>query len=770
MSKVRIKSVAVESSMRVQATDVTITPTESVNSPAEDQFVQLFCELFGPEKAGCLFVQHPFVDIYGRHRYIDFAIETPTAKIAIEIDGEKYHNPKLVSAEKYIDDLLKQNSLVYKDWKVYRWAFRQLRDTPERVKDELMTFLGGNILEMAPTFLPSQTGSTIQYRDYQKEALDEIADVRKRGESIALLYHATGVGKTITAAADAKRFGGKTLFLVNSLKLTDQADKRFHEVWPEAKTGFYTGNKKDNDVDVLFATMQSVCRNLTDFGQTEFDYIIIDECHHAASKSYAAIMGYFKPAFTLGLTATPERADGEDILKIFKNVAHKMDLETAVKNGILAPIRCFRVKTNIDLSNVRIRGIQYNNLDLESKLFIPERNKLIVETYLQYAQGHNTVVFCGSVAHADAVRNLFVANGVKSESVSGRLPENKRRQILNAYESGEIEVLCACDLLNEGWDSPKTDVLFMARPTMSRTVYLQQIGRGVRKHAGKESLIVFDFVDNAGLFNMPYSLHRLLNIGKYRPFEYTLAPAALRRMEEELYRKKERPEALVDLPVFAMDYEQIELFNWQELAKDMISQMEFVRRVDVQAETIDRYIKDGRIKADMAVPISEGRVFNYFKPESVVRYAKEFGWDLIDSKNMKEKFMEFVEKMDMSYSYKPVLLLAMLDLMDDYGRARIDDVVEYFIDFYSARRKSGLTVEKDSSVFSHENVSRGDAKRNILSNPFKRFADMRFMSHSKDLESIAFNWDFLWKCTDDDFESVRKTCKEKLDAYYRRLQ
>lgn len=377
----------------VESHNKAIQDATSVNSAAEDLFVQLFCETFGPEKAGELFVQHPFVDIYGRHRFIDFALETPTEKIAIEIDGETYHNPNKVSPEKYIDDLLKQNSLVFKDWRVYRWAYRQLRDTPDRVKDELTTFLSQVLAFSAPSFLPNQTGQTVQYRDYQEEALQNLQQVRDSGDSIALLYHATGVGKTITAAADAKRVGGKTLFLVNALKLTEQAEQRFHEVWPEATTGLYTGSQKADNVDVLFATMQSVTRNLDEFEPTQFDYIIIDECHHAASKSYAAIMGYFKPSFTLGLSATPDRADGEDILRIFKNVAHKMDLETAVKRGILAPIRCFRVKTNVDLSDVRINGIRYNNLDLETKLFVPSRNQLIVDTYLRYAKGHNTVIF-----------------------------------------------------------------------------------------------------------------------------------------------------------------------------------------------------------------------------------------------------------------------------------------------------------------------------------------------------------------------------------------
>ena len=114
----------------------------SVNSRAEELFVQLFCEAFGPEKTENLQVQYPCVDIYGRHRYIDFALESPESKIAIEIDGETYHNPSKVSENKYADDLLKQNSLIYDNWKVYRWIYSQLEKQPEKVKDELITFLG----------------------------------------------------------------------------------------------------------------------------------------------------------------------------------------------------------------------------------------------------------------------------------------------------------------------------------------------------------------------------------------------------------------------------------------------------------------------------------------------------------------------------------------------------------------------------------------------------------------------------------------------------
>ena len=197
------------------------TYASSVNSKAEDLFVELFCEAFGPEKANHLYVQYPFVDIYGNHRFIDFALENQEMKIAIEIDGETYHNPKKVSDNKYFDDLLKQNSMVFNDWRVYRWAYNQLLKQPERVKDELMTFLGETpFFKAMQEFLPEQQGKIIELREYQQEAIDNLKAMRENGETIALLYHATGVGKTVTAATDAKLVGGRTLFLVNTLKLS----------------------------------------------------------------------------------------------------------------------------------------------------------------------------------------------------------------------------------------------------------------------------------------------------------------------------------------------------------------------------------------------------------------------------------------------------------------------------------------------------------------------------------------------------------------------
>ena len=549
--------------------------------------------LLARKKTENLQVQYPCVDIYGRHRYIDFALESPESKIAIEIDGETYHNPSKVSENKYADDLLKQNSLVYDNWKVYRWIYSQLEKQPEKV---------------------------------------------------------------------------------NALKLASQAKETFAKVWPEATMGEYTGSQKDMIQTVIFATIQSISKDLEKFSPTDFDYLIVDECHHAAANTYQKIFTYFHPKFILGLTATPERSDGEDMLELFQNVAHKMDLKTAVERGILVPIRCARVKTNIDLTDVRINGIKYNSQDLESKLFIPERNQLIVDTYLKYVNGKKTVIFCASVDHAAEIAKLLRDNGVKAEAVSGRDRVEVREKILKDYETGSTNVLCACDLLNEGWDSPHTTVLFMARPTMSKTIYMQQLGRGTRRCPGKDDLLVIDCVDNANMFNMPYSLHRVLDIAKYQPMAYVLAPENKRKLDQDMLFQGEKPEAWLDVPIDVSDYEIIDLFNWQNSVKDMISQITFVRMVDVQSETVERYIKDGKVKPDLSIPFGDKRMFHYFREESIRNIAKQYGWDLITPQNMADKFMKFIETMDMSYFYKPVLLKAIYEYMDTSGRVALPDV------------------------------------------------------------------------------------------------
>ena len=670
-------------------------PYQSVSgSAAEDLFIELFSDTFGAEKAGYLYSQYHFYDIYQNSRFADFIIENGARRVAIEIDDEASHNKSVVSRNKFYDDLLKQNSMVYLGWDVYRWAVRQLQVQPDTVKDELRVFLGAHpMFKEIEDYLPKQRGKSIdaqnlELKEHQKAALKSLFEMRLNHETIALLYHATGTGKTVTAVMDAKSYGKRTLFLAHTHELVEQAISTFRELWKEKSLGKYADSIKQPNTHIVCGSIQSVALNLDKFKEDSFGYLIIDEAHHASADTYQKVLAYFKPDFVLGLTATPERTDDNTvILEIFKNTAHKLDLKTAVEIGELAPVRCIRIHTNIDLTKVRFNSIQYNIRELESKIFVPERNRLIVETWLQYVRNKRTVVFCASVKHAEQISELFREQNVQAYSVSGDMKSSERKEILAKFEKGEISVLCACDLLNEGWNCPQTEVLFMARPTMSKVLYTQQLGRGMRKAEGKESLMVFDFVDNASQYNMPYSIHRLFRLKDYKPAKLALAPHSQRMAEENLYAKGEKPDAVIDYPVNAMDYELVDIFNWQEEAAGMISQLEFVRRVNTQTETIERYMREGFIVPDLIVPMSESRSFKYFKQETLEKYAEQFGWTIITDENRKDLFINMVKRMDMSYSYKPVLIKAILLYADDKGKVKLSDIVAYFREFYGNRRE-----------------------------------------------------------------------------------
>ncbi len=745
-------------------------------SVAEDLFIDLFSDTFGAEKAGYLYSQYHFYDIYQNSRYADFVLENGARRIAIEIDDEASHNKQLVSSGKFYDDLLKQNSMVHLGWDVFRWAVRQMQTQPDAVKDELRVFLGNHPqFKEIEDYLPPQrakalNGGNLELKEHQKAALKALEEMRDNSETIALLYHATGTGKTVTAVMDAKRCGGRVLFIAHTQELVDQAAKTFREIWNTTTVGRYCEAIKQPNAYVVCGSVQSIALHLDSFKDDDFDYLIVDEAHHAAADTYQKVLAYFKPSFTLGLTATPERADDKSILDIFKNTAHKLDIQTAVEIGELVPVRCIRIHTNIDLTKVRFNSVQYNIRDLESKIYVPERNRLIVDTWMQYVRDKRTVVFCASVKHAEQIAELFREQGIKAAAVSGGMKQSERREFQEKFVSREIQVLCACDLLNEGWDCPEIEVLFMARPTMSKVLYTQQLGRGMRLFDGKDSLMVFDFVDNTSQYNAPYSMHRLFKLKDYQPGKLAVAPKGQKAAEDDLYAKGEKPEALIDWPVDATDYELVDIFNWQEEAAGMISQMEFVRRVDVQTETIERYVREGKLIPDLVVPMSEHRTFKYFKEETLERYAEQFSWTLIDDSNRKDMFMEMIRQMDMSYSYKPVLIKAILLYADDKGRIKLEDIVSYFKAYYEGRRAAGRVVEKKNSIFAKGGYTDKEAERNILSNPFKRFEDMQMLRHTKTLGIVQVD-EAVWKhLTMDEKAAIEKVCNEKLDRYFIRIE
>lgn len=343
-------------------------------SQAEDLFIEIFADTFGAEKAGYLYSQYPFYDIYQNARFADFVCESGAKRIAVEIDDEASHNPRLVSKDKFTDDLLKQNSMVHLGWDVYRWTVRQLQKQPDTVKDELRVFFGAHSrFKEIDDYLPVQRGQAIngdnlELREYQQEALNNLQTMRDKKETIALLYQATGTGKTVTAVMDAKRVCGRTLFVAHTMELVNQAYNAFKSLWTETTVGKFADSVKDYESNVICGSIQSVALNLDTFNDNDFDYIIIDEAHHATAETYQKVLAYFKPKFILGLTATPERTDDTNILGIFQNTAHKLDIQTAVEIGALTNVRCIRIHTNIDMTKVRFNSVQYNIRDLDVKI------------------------------------------------------------------------------------------------------------------------------------------------------------------------------------------------------------------------------------------------------------------------------------------------------------------------------------------------------------------------------------------------------------------
>ena len=265
-------------------------------------------------------------------------------------------------------------------------------------------------------------------------------------------------------------------------------------------------------------------------------------------------------------------------------------------------------------------------------------------------------------------------------------------------------------------------------------------------------------------------MHRLLKLNEYKPGKRVLGTKQQMEEDDELYRRGEKPEAIIDYPVSVTDYEAVDVFNWQDEAAGMLSQMEFIRRVDVQSETVERYIREGKITPDMIVPMSEHKKLKYFKEETLEAAAEEYGWTIINDDNRKELFMDMIRQMDMSYSYKPVLIKAILEYADKNGRVKLDEIVSYFRSFYEDRRAKGLIPEKVKSIFAKGGYTDKDAQRNILSNPFKRFEDMQMLRHTKTLGIIEVE-PTVWKhLTDEEKDEIRQICEDKLEGYYKRLK
>ncbi len=744
---------------------------QALASAPEDAFVELFAQVFGLEKVQLLAHEYPVEDIYGAGRSIDYALRAADENLAFEIDGLAWHHPGAITVEKFEDDLLRQNSLIHQGWRVFRWTDRELLHEPERVKDQLALFLDRvPVLMSFDEFLPKQLGEVFELRQHQKDALYCLAEMRACHKTIALLTHAQGAGKTAVAVSDAKQVGGRTLFVAHRRELVTQAYDSLRELWPEKTTGLFMGDVRDYEEDNIAASIRSIADNLEAFPPTAFTYLVIDEAHHAAAPTYKRLLAYFRPTFVLGLTATPDRADGQSILEIFRDCAHRLTLEEAVERGELAPIRAYRVLTNIDLGRIRFNQIQYNRRDLEERVIVPPRDRLIVDTYLKHVPGRKAVAFCVNVRHGEDLAELFRRSGVAARSVSGRMPRVDREKYLTAFHKGDLRVLCACDILNEGWDCPDVEVLLMARPTLSKVIYMQQIGRGTRKAPGKECVVVIDFVDNASRYSQSFNIHRVTGSTKYRPGGFVLAPHELKQADEDAIARGERPTAVIDVGLLARAYQEIDIFNWQETVNNMLSVSELEVELAASEGVVRRAIERGELSPHHSVPLGD-RIHHYFARERVEEVRQALGLPKVEPHNIKDMFLKYAsDRMDMSASYKPVMLLAVLDCADEHGRASLADVVGKFRRFYESRDAAGLRVERANARMAKiGSLGDSDVQRVMLDMPFEKFERRRYLKYDRDLAFVRFEPNLWRQLKAEDLRKLRDICEESVNKYYERL-
>lgn len=342
----------------------------------------------------------------------------------------------------------------------------------------------------------------IQPNSMQIEALKNLKSLRNKNQNKALLISATGTGKTFLSAFDVKEFNPKKLlFVVHRVNIANAAMNSFKRIFKDSRSlGLFSGSKKEAEADFIFSTVQTVSKkeNLEIFEKNHFDYIIIDESHRSGADTYKNLLSYFEPKFLLGMTATPERTDGYDIYEHFDhNIAYEIRLQNALDIEILSPFHYFGV-TDLIVNGKEIEEKADFNL-----LTSDERVERIIEKAKLYNADSEIIrglVFCSKIEEAKELSRKFNNRGLKTIALTGEDSERIRELAIQKIESEDpsekIDYIFTVDIFNEGIDIPKVNQIIMLRPTQSAIIFVQQLGRGLRKTEGKEFLTVIDFIGN----------------------------------------------------------------------------------------------------------------------------------------------------------------------------------------------------------------------------------------------------------------------------------
>ena len=340
-------------------------------------------------------------------------------------------------------------------------------------------------------------------RGAQIEALYALENSRAEGAKKALIMAATGIGKTYLAAFDSKPYEN-ILFVAHREEILQQAARSFYHIRHSDRYGFFNGKEKCTDQPVIFASVATLGRKeyLSEkyFDKHYFQYVIIDEFHHAVTDQYKNILNYFESDFLLGLTATPDRMDGKNIYELCDyNVPYEIDLKEGINREMLVPFHYYGIYDDIDYSRFHVVRGHYSEQELNKKYIGNiHRHELIYKYYMKYGS-QKALGFCCSRAHAEEMAEAFTKFGIPSAAVysngNGEYSE-ERKTAIQQLQKGELRIIFSVDMFNEGVDIPEVDMIMFLRPTESPVVFMQQLGRGLRKSRNKKYLNVLDFIGN----------------------------------------------------------------------------------------------------------------------------------------------------------------------------------------------------------------------------------------------------------------------------------
>lgn len=378
----------------------------------------------------------------------------------------------------------------------WKEAKQRIRSAPPTVVPEEI------FAETAQALQTSASVDVLTPNQMQHPALESLENVRKAGNTRSLIISATGTGKTVLSAFDVKQFGARRLlFVVHRLNIARKALSEFQRVFGDSKSmGIYSaGDSLDENADFIFCTVQTINsdHHLHKFSKDQFDYIIIDETHHAGAMTYKKVLEYFTPQFLLGMTATPERTDGFDIFALFNHsVAYEIRLQKAMEADLLAPFHYFGI------TDISVDGSPLDEKSDFSKLISNDRVEHIIKTIDEYGCDSDVIrglIFCSRIDEARQLSLAFNLRGFNTLPITGGDSENAREDAIRRLESDgddKVDYLFTVDVFNEGVDIPQVNQVVMLRPTTSAIIFVQQLGRGLRKAVGKDYVTVIDFIGN----------------------------------------------------------------------------------------------------------------------------------------------------------------------------------------------------------------------------------------------------------------------------------